>query len=262
MPIQQPGSIELAHVEAGTVAPPLVLLHGFPLDGWIWHRQLTGLGARRVIVPDLRGFGRSPVSPGRYTIDDLADDVAALLDRLGVEAAVVAGLSMGGYVALAFAERHRLRLAGLILVGTRAGADDAATRAARDGAIETIHSEGSDKVFRGMSDRLWAPGADPALREEVESRAAAISDSALVHALHAMRDRPDRRPLLPGLSGTPTLVIAGDLDAMIPPAAAREMAAAIPGARLVMVAGAGHLPTVERPEVVNAAIRDWLVGEV
>lgn len=260
--IPLPGGITIACTDVGSRPPPLVLLHGFPLDRTIWTAQLTGLGDRRLIAPDLRGFGDSPPSPGPYTIDDLADDVAALLDRLEVPRAVVAGLSMGGYVALALAERHRERLAGLVLVGSRAGADDEAARAGRDGAIRVIEASGGEAVLRGMFDRLWAPATPEAPRREVARRAERIGDRALIDALVAMRDRPDRRALLGTLGPLPTLVIAGTADLMIPPAAAREMAEAIPGAELVMIDGAGHLPPVERPEAVNRALEGWLAAGV
>jgi 3-oxoadipate enol-lactonase len=244
--------------DQGEGMPPLVLLHGFPLDRTIWHEQFAGLGGRRLVAPDLRGFGDSPASAGPYTIDDLADDVVALLDHLAIETAVVAGLSMGGYVALALAEHHRERLAGLVLISSRAGADDAAVRAGRGEAIRVIASSGGRPVVRGMFDRLWAPATPAAVRSAVATQAEAVSATALVHALMAMRDRPDREPLLPRLGGLPTLVLTGAADTMIDPAASRAMAEAIPGAELVVVEGAGHLPQIERPVEVNRALEAFL----
>ncbi len=254
-----PHGVTLAWQEAGQGDPPVLFIHGYPLDRALWAAQLDGLRHHRLLAPDLRGFGDSVVgNPPAVSIDAHADDLAALLERLAIPRAVVVGLSMGGYVALAMAERHRDRLAGLVLIDTRAGADDATGRAGRDAAIATIREGRAREVVRGLAGRLFAADTPSADRDPVIARMEGVPADGLVAALEAMRDRPDRRSLLPRLAGLPTLVVVGSDDRITPPAEARAMAGAIPGAELVEVEGAGHLAPVERPDTVNEALQRFL----
>jgi 3-oxoadipate enol-lactonase len=241
------GGRTLAYELSGKGAP-LVLLHAFPFDGRMWRRTAASL-ERRVIVPDLRGFGESALAP--FSIADLADDVAALLDLLGIARAGVGGLSMGGYVALAFAERHRDRLAELILADTKAGPDTAEAKQARGEAITLVETHGVAAYLDKQIPKLVSSGAPATLRKELE-RLGAQRPEAVVAGLAALRDRPDRRNELPAI-GCPTLVIVGAEDALTPPAEARAMANAIPGARLVELPG-GHLSNLESPEAFSTAL--------
>ncbi len=241
----------IGFVDVGSGAP-LVLLHAFPLDRRMWWATASALAARRrVICPDLRGFGESPLG-APYSIADLADDVARLMDALGLSRATVGGLSMGGYVALAFAGRHGARLEGLILADTRAAADSPEARRGRDEAIALVEATGVDAYLERLIPRLLSPGASDALRAEVQTLGRQSPDAVLA-GLVAMRDRPDRRGELP-LIACPTLVIVGAEDALTPPAEAAAMAAAIPGARLVELPGAGHLSCLEAPGAFAAAL--------
>jgi pimeloyl-ACP methyl ester carboxylesterase len=244
---------ELAYDRVGA-GPPLVLLHAFPFDRRMWRDTAAALaGEREVISVDLRGFGESPPAAGPFTIADLADDVAGLLDALGLARAAVAGLSMGGYVALAFAARHAGRLAALILADTKAGPDTPEARQARDEAVALVEKEGVGVYLDKQLPRLLAPSASPALR----AHARGLGDQrpeAVIAGLVALRDRPDRRGELPRIA-CPTLVIVGADDAVTPPAEARAMAAAIPGARLVEIPGAGHLANLEAPAAFDEAVR-------
>jgi len=254
-----PGGVMIAWEEAGRGDPPVLFVHGYPLDRALWAAQLAGITGHRLLAPDLRGFGDSaPENPPAVTVEQHADDLAALLERLEIPRAVVVGLSMGGYVALAMAERHRDRLAGLVLVDTRAGADDASGKAGRDAAIAAVRGGSSREIVRGLAAKLFAPDTPAADRDPVVARMEAIPADGLVAALEAMRDRPDRSALLPTLEGLPTLIIVGSDDRVTPPTEARAMAAAIPGAELVEVEGAGHLAPVERPATVNEALQRFL----
>ena len=229
---------------------PLVLLHAFPLDRRMWRHTAAALG-RQVIAPDVRGFGASALAP--FSIADLAHDVAALLDHLGIARAAVGGLSMGGYVALAFAARHRQRLSALLLADTKAGPDTAEARQARGEAIALVQSQGVGAYLDRQLPKLLAPHASAAVRAE----ARVLGDQrpeAVIAGLQALRDRPDRRGELAAIS-CPTLVLVGSEDAVTPPSEARAMAAAIPGARLVELPGAGHLANLEAPDAfVNALV--------
>lgn len=228
---------------------PLVLLHAFPFDGRMWRRTAADL-ERQVIAPDLRGFGES--APAPFSIADLADDVAALLDVLGLERAAVGGLSMGGYVALAFAQRHPARLAALVLADTKAGPDTPEARKARGEAIALVQAKGVEAYLEQNLPRLLAPGASHAVRDDVRSLGRQQPGSVIA-GLEALRDRPDRRGELAAIRA-PTLVIVGAEDALTPPTEARAMADAIPGARLVEIAGAGHLSNLEAPAAFMQAL--------
>jgi 3-oxoadipate enol-lactonase len=252
----------LALTEAGQGGVPVLFVHGYPLDRTMWRAQLEGITGHRLLAPDLRGFGASPLAGGGTTLAQHADDLAALLDVLTIERVVLAGLSMGGYVAFEFLRRHRDRVRGLVLLDTKAEADDEAARAGRDAAIVKVAEEGAGAIAAGMGTKLFAAGTPPVVREALARQMAASSVPGIMAALVAMRDRPDSTALLPTLTGLPTLVIVGAEDQLTPPAAAERMVAAIPGAQLVVVEGAGHVPPVERPATVNEALQAFLDGLV
>jgi pimeloyl-ACP methyl ester carboxylesterase len=186
----------------------------------------------------------------------MADDVAALLDELGVPMAAVGGLSMGGYVALAFARRHPARLSALILADTRAAADSEAARQAREDGIAKVLAGGTSEFLDGIPFRLLSGKADDALRRRVRGLAEQRPEG-IIAALAAMRDRPDRTAEL-GELRCPTLVVAGAEDSVTPPSEAQAMARAIPGARYVDIPGAGHLSNLEAPEAFDAAVNSFL----
>lgn len=250
------GSRPIGYEERGE-GSPVVLLHPFPFARGIWSRLTDVLGVRhRVIAVDGRGFGESPLGDDGYGMDDLADDLAALLAELAVARAAVLGMSMGGYAALAFAVRHPARLAALILADTRAAGDSAETRKARDGAIARIKTTGSGPYLDGSLARLLSPAAPPALvaflRARAETRAA-----SLIAGIEALRDRPDRTGQL-GAIRVPTLAIRGSDDQVTPADDMQRMANAIAGAKFVTIPGAGHLSHIEAPEAFELALTPFL----
>jgi 3-oxoadipate enol-lactonase len=242
--------------------PAVVLLHAFPLSRAMWRPQVEALqNDYRVIAPDLRGFGGSRAFAGAPSVETMADDVAALLDELKVAGPLVlGGLSMGGYVALAFARRHPARLRGLVLADTKADADDAEGRANRDRLIAFAENNTARAVIDQMLPKLL--GADttarrPEVVEEARSIASRQTAAGIVGALKALRDRPDANPGL-GAIAVPALVLVGRDDALTPPAKSEELAARIPNARLVVLDWAGHLSNLEQPDRFNAALRSFL----
>jgi len=245
-------------------APAVVLLHGFPLDGRMWRAQLDALGDHyRVIVPDHRGFGQSR-STDPFTMESLADDVHALIEQLGASPVVLGGLSMGGYVALAYVRKYSASLRGLMLVDTRAEADSTEGREQRGKMIELARSQGSKAVGEKMMEKLVSPHTlerRPQIVREVRAMTDSCPPLTIEHALEAMRDRPDQTGLLPSIA-TPTLILVGDADAITPPAVAKGMHAAIPGSECVIVRGAGHMSPMEQPEQVNGAMEKFLAGVV
>jgi pimeloyl-ACP methyl ester carboxylesterase len=208
-----------------------------------------------VIAVDAHGFGESPAT-GPFAIADLADDLAALLDRLEIARATVLGMSMGGYAALAFAARHRDRLSALVLADTRAAADSAEARAGRATALATLANLGPPGYLAASVPRLLSPHAAPALIAHVRARAETRAAS-LRAGIEALRDRPDRSAEL-GAIACPTLVVCGVEDQVTPPAEMKQMADAIAGARFVPIADAGHLSHLEAPGAFLQAVTSFL----
>jgi YbgC/YbaW family acyl-CoA thioester hydrolase len=240
--------------------PTVLFIHGYPLDRTIWDPQLAALDGWRRVAPDLRGMGLSDAPDLGYSMATYAADLAALLDAIGADRAVLCGLSMGGYVAFEFLRRWRERVAGLVLMDTRAEADSAEGKRLRDEAAGLAREAGAAAIAETMLPNMLAPLAAADLVERVRGIMSAAPVSGIVGALAAMRERPDSTAMLPSLNGLPALVMVGAEDRLTPPARASAMASAIPEARLIVVAGAAHLPTLEQPTVVTDAIRAFLGG--
>jgi 3-oxoadipate enol-lactonase len=249
------GDGELGYESRGS-GPALVLLHAFPFDRRMWSQQVAHFSTgRRVIAIDLRGFGESPLW-GSPTVDVLAEDVVRLLDGLGVAMATVAGSSMGGYVALALAERHPARLAGLVLADTRATGDSEVAKAARADTLKQLRLGGVSAFLDGVPQRMLSRHADPTLRQQVRELCCRQAETIQAFT-RAMLDRPDRTALLERID-CPTLVVCGGEDAITPPAEMRALAGALSDGEYVEIAGAGHLANVEAPERFNEAVARFL----
>ncbi|MFD1661142.1 alpha/beta fold hydrolase [Streptomyces caeni] len=242
----------------GTGRLPLVLVHGHPFDRTMWAPQLTAFArTRRVIAPDLRGYGASPVVPGVTPPARFADDIAALLDDLGVERFVLAGLSMGGQIAMECWARFPERIAGLVLADTFPQPDTEEGRRARYATAERLLHEG----MRGYADevlyRMVAPYADADVAAHVHRMMTAAPPRGAAAALRGRAERPDYRDLLTRVT-VPALVVVGEDDTYTPVADAEAMHAALPDSTLHVVAGAAHLPNLERPEEFNKALGEFL----
>jgi 3-oxoadipate enol-lactonase len=254
--------MDLAYADQGP-GRVVVLLHGFPLRREMWREQLTGLGSiYRVIAPDLRGHGESPVPEGVYTMDEMADDVIELLDTLHItERIVLGGLSMGGYVALSLVARYPDRVRALMLMDTRASADSPESAAQREATARSVlAADSAAPVVDAMLPRLFAPITLEQRPERVEPMMElmqATSPRGIAGALRGMAVRPDRRGDLPKIS-VPTLVLVGEHDAITPPDEVRAMAAAIPDARFEVIPQAGHLAPYENYSAANAVILQFL----
>jgi pimeloyl-ACP methyl ester carboxylesterase len=261
-------AVRLAAVKPSQVTPvlhyrdigqglPVVLLHAFPLSGEMFLPQWTGLAHQaRFLVPDLRGFGRSAVGEGPSEMGTMADDVLALLDKLGIASAVVGGVSLGGYVAMALLRNDPSRVLGLVLADTQMSADEPQARANRETFAQDILAHGSAAQVP-RSANLLGPDASAALRAQVAEWISANPPEGLAAALRGMALRPDSRDILARFAG-PLLVVVGEHDVPTPPAKAREIAELVPGAELVEIAGAGHLSNLEQPEAFNAALSRFL----
>ncbi|HJQ93936.1 MAG TPA: alpha/beta hydrolase [Candidatus Thermoplasmatota archaeon] len=246
--------------------PALLLIHGFPFDRAMWRFQVAPLTAAgyRVVVAELPGFGRteevgSPVKP-LESVDAMAADLLRLLDRLRIAKAVPVGFSMGGYVALALAAQAKDRLAGLVLVDTRAEADSEEARKKRDATIADVQEHGTRSLAMAMiAGQLTEAtrSTERLLTEEVRAMMLRQPKAAVAAGLKAMRDRPDRRDLLPSLA-CPVLILVGDQDKVTPLDSAKTMLGASRKGELKVIEGAAHLSPMERPDDVNEALLDWL----
>ncbi len=255
------GEVRLAIADRGS-GPPLLFLHGFPLDGSMWNAQLEAFSDRfRVIVPDLRGFGASDATDGVTTMEQLADDVAGLLRALSISTPVVlAGLSMGGYVAWQFWRRHPALLRGLLLCNTRALADAPEIARGRLQTAETVLSQGPQVMAEPMLRRLFAPETWRKSPERVEEMRRVIHQAAprgVAAALRGMAERPDVTDWLPRIK-VPALLVGGEHDGISPPDEMRAIAARMPNAQYREVPGAGHMAPYERPAEFNSLVADWL----
>lgn len=229
--------------------PTVLLLHAFPLDSRMWRLQrpaLEDLGWH-VVAPDLPGPG------GGNALGGWADRVLGTLDGPFVPV----GISVGGYLAFDLWRRAGERIPALVLLDTRAGGETPQSLAAREESIRVVCEEGVAELWQGLEPRMFAPGVSP----EVAARAREIvleqGSSRLRLALEAIRDRSDSTPLLAEIH-VPVLVMVGEEDAITPPSESEAMAAALPDARLVRIAGAGHLTPLERPDEVTAALLSFL----
>jgi len=236
--------------------PALVLLHAFPLDRSMWDREVRALVdvASPIIAPSFPGFGRSELPNGQPTLDDYADAAIAAMDAAGVKTAAIAGLSMGGYVALAIWRRHRKRVERLALIDTKAEADTPEAAANRVGLAATLRQHGVEALLK--TPPKWLRDGSPHW-DALKAMIRAQDKEAVAQGSIAMSTRPDSTPDLPTID-VPTAVIVGEADAITPLANSKAMADAIPGASLSVIPDAGHISNIEAPEAFEKAIRAWL----
>lgn len=241
---------------------PVVLLHAFPLSSAMWLAQREQLGATcRVVTPDLRGFGGSPLGGDEPSLDASADDVAALLDALGLDRVVLGGLSMGGYVVMSFLRRHAERVAAVVLADTKAGADSPEARANRERIAAAMNADPDstvvvDEVLPTLLGETTT-AERPLVTGRVKALVQAAPAGAVAWAQRAMAARPDSFDTLRALD-VPTLVVVGAEDVLSPPDEARAMADAVTGAQLEILPRAGHLTAMECPEAFNASLEKFV----
>ncbi|GAA1270296.1 alpha/beta fold hydrolase [Sphaerisporangium rubeum] len=258
------GQIAIAyddHNPEGT-GPPLMLVHGHPFDRSMWAPQVEHLGrdGRRVIVPDLRGYGRSSVVPGKTPLQTFAQDIAALLDHLDVAEVVLGGLSMGGQIVMEF---HRLfpdRLRGLVLAATAPQAETEEGRRIRNATADRLLREGLDGYAEEVLAKMVAPASirrSSAVAEHVIGMMRRTPPEGAAAALRGRAERPDYLASLSRVR-VPTLIVVGSDDEFTPIGDARLMHEVIPGSALVVIEDTAHMPNLERPAEFNAALSRFL----
>ena len=252
--------IEIVYTDTGRGAP-IMLLHGYPLNHSMWDEQVAVLGAKcRVIAPDLRGHGATTATPGPALMEEMAQDVAALMDELNIERAVVGGLSMGGYVAFAFYHLFRERVRALILADTRPGPDTPEGRRAREEMATRALKEGMSAIADAILPKTLAPQTlveQPEKAARVRKMIMAMKPEGAAAALRGMALRKDHTALLPGIV-VPTLILVGREDSLTPPGEAETMHRAISNSHMHVIEGAGHISNIERPAEFNYAVTDFL----
>lgn len=238
--------------------PAVLLLHGFPLDHRMWHEQIAALESNyRVIAPDLRGFGQSEPHKDLITLEHMADELLLLLDQLQVEKAVLAGFSMGGYVAFNLLRKAPHRFTGLILANTRPDADPLEGQINRMKMAASLLEQGSQAAATAMIPKLLSDGENSGLAGELQDQIGGMNPLGLVHASLAMAFRKDSTELLSTIE-VPTLVIGGEKDSITTPAVMKKMADSIPNAAYTEIKDAAHLTVQEQPDQVNKAITAFL----
>ena len=234
----------------------LVLIHAFPLSGAMWGHEVRALrdAADPIIAPSLPGFGGTAVPRGDASMDDYADSVVAAMDAAKVERAAIAGLSMGGYVAFALWRRHRDRIERLFLADTRAEADTEEARDKRLRLAALIREHGIEALLKTPPPwlRKGSPHWDPLLKMIRGQTPDGVAQGSI-----AMGNRPDSRPDLPTID-VPTTVVVGEVDEITPLEMSQSMVDLIPGAKLSIIPGAGHISNLEAPTAFEAALRAWL----
>jgi 3-oxoadipate enol-lactonase len=245
--------ISLAYERTGQGAP-LVLVHGFPLDHTSWNRLIPLLEKQfDLILPDLRGFGESSAPEAGYSLGDMAADLNVLLDGLELPAAFVAGHSMGGYVAMAFARRFGSKLLGLGILGSQAAADTPEKKLGRYENAEQVIKQGV-AIQLGMAEKLSAnPENVPFFREIILRQ----NPIGLANALKAMAERPDSLSTLSALT-VPVVIVHGLKDVLVPVDRAREIKAVLPSARLFELPNVGHSPFLEAPVETAEALKSLM----
>ncbi len=246
--------IDIAYVRRGR-GTPLVLIHGYPLDHTIWDGVATLLDKEfDLIIPDLRGFGESGVMESDNSIIGYATDIAGLLSHLKIKKANLAGHSMGGYVALAFAREFPERVSGLAMVSSQTVADTPETRENRLSTAKQVMEKGVGVVVESMTPKL---STDQRVQDFVQHLITRQRPTGICNALNAMAGRPDSTELFATFK-FPVLIIHGDADVLIPVKRGREMKAALPSAQYFELAGLGHMAMMEKPEAVADALRSFV----
>ena len=235
-----------------------VLIHGHPFDRTLWEPQLAALrDGFRVLAPDLRGFGESPVTAGSVTMRQYAADVEGLLDDLGIGRAAIIGLSMGGLVTMELAAARPERYWAIGLVATTAEPVTPHERVTRRQRADAVERDGMGVLVDYMHTGLYGPACPPAIRDRVDAMMAAASPAGAAAALRGRAERPDYRRVLARLD-IPALVCAGSADPWSNREVTAEMIACLKRPEVLMIDGAGHLPNLEAEREFNDALRAFL----
>lgn len=250
--------------DLGTGDDAILLVHGHPFDRSMWRPQADALreSGWRVVLPDLRGYGASTVTPGKVTLDVFADDLAALLDHLALSRVVIGGLSMGGQIVMEFCRRHPARVHGLVLAATSPRAESDAGTHARHEMADRLLRDGMSSYSDEALPRMLAPASiarEPALAAHVHDMMRRTAPAGAAAALRGRAERPDYTATLMEMT-VPALVCVGSADAFTTREDADLMVGALPDAQLLWMDGIGHMPNLEAPAAFNRGLLDLLAA--
>jgi 3-oxoadipate enol-lactonase len=263
MPVTKIRGIQLAYDDLGQ-GQPLVFIHGHPFNRSMWDRQVDYFKANyRLILPDLRGYGESDVSFPRVMLDEMALDILHLLDELDIDKAIFVGLSMGGQIALECYRLFPQRFTALVIVDSDARGETPESGARRLELADTILAEGMIKHTTETIHKYVAKASlnNPAVYQPLFNMMSTTKPEGAAAAHRGRADRRDHIKLLPSIA-VPALIIVGSEDFFTPLAVARLMSDNIPGAQLVCIEGAGHLPNMEAPDQFNEALDSFLRSNI
>ena len=255
-------SINIAYDDHG-IGQPVLFLHAFPLNRSMWSGEMMALLQEeryRLVALDWRGFGESDILSGISTMEQFADDVAGLMDVLGMQDAVICGLSMGGYAAFAFLRKYPQRVKGLILADTRPAADTAEARANRENVARIAETQGTEAIADLQVPKLiseYTRQHHLEIELRIRQMINAATPQGIAAASRGMAQRADSTALLSTIA-FPTLVIVGEQDSLTPPSVAQDYAAKIPNAQFIVIPHAGHLSNLEQPEAFLQVISGFL----
>lgn len=254
--------IHLAYTEAGS-GPPVVLIHGYPFNRTLWTEQVAALSNNyRIVVPDLRGFGESKCAEGPATMTRMAQDVSQLMDELEISRAVIGGLSMGGYVALAFYQQFPSRVRALVLADTRSQADTEEAKQTRAQQAQKALAEGMAGIADAMLPKLLTPetvSKRPEVVKRIRDMMLKTKPEGAAAALLGMAERDDQTELISRID-LPTLILVGREDVITPVPDSEMMHSRIVGSQLVVIENAGHVSNLERAEEFSDALAAFLSG--
>ena len=252
----------LSYDDTGRGDAVVVFVHGHPFDRTMWRSQLAVADEAgwRAIAPDLRGYGRSPVTPGKTTFDTFAADLAALLDRLRIERVALCGLSMGGQIVMEFCRRFPTRVRGVLLAATFPRGETEESKHHRYRLADHLEAEGMDLHADELLPKMLAAQtiehrAD--IAKFVLSMMRQTPPAGAAAALRGRAERPGYESTLAGLT-KPALIIVGDNDAFTTRSDAEEMHRLLAGSKLVWMEGIGHMPNLENEPVFNAELAEFL----
>lgn len=249
--------VRLAYDEVGSGDTTLVLLHGFPLDREIWDAQMLPLAEHaRVIRPDLRGSGESGLGEGPALMETMAGDLFGLLDALDADRVIIAGHSIGSYVALAFFRMYAERVAGLALVGGHVAADTPQLLPGRDVLAARVAAEGIEPAVEAYWPRYFNPRfyrEDPLMVEHGREIMRRQSPAGMAAQIVGMKERVGSEDLLEDIR-VPALVVAGETDDWITPESLERTSSAIADSEYVLLRAVGHMPMMEAPTETTAAL--------
>jgi 3-oxoadipate enol-lactonase len=252
--------IEIDYDDEGS-GLPVVFIHAFPMNRSMWDEQVAALRGRcRTIALDLRGFGKSGVPEGPYSMESMASDVRGLMAHLDIDRAVLVGLSMGGYISLAFYKLYPDAVRALVLADTRASEDTHEGRERRFKSADKAERDGADAIAKDMELVAFAPSTLEKRRDIIERARAIIeanSPQGIAAAQRGMATRNDSTYVLIGID-CPTLIVVGSEDSLTPPSEAEALRNGIPHSRLKVIDGAGHMSNLEQPEQFNSALVEFI----